>query len=146
MKAFKLLIVMLLVGWQASATGFSHNMLVAQKMLNAKEKCVCIQNQTQTLHLQLTAKSTVVKPATRPVTESTEEETVLKPEISAVSLSQHIARWVVRIVTVTGQVLTESLVSLFSSGVKNTVPVDAIFVSVTDNVLSYLLAPARTMP
>ncbi len=145
MKALKLLTVLFLVSWQANATGFSHNMLVAQKMLNAKEKSVCCaSNQAKSSSLQLVKKPTVVKPTTHPAaTESAEEEATLKPAIAAVSISQHIARWVVRIVTVGGEVLTETLVSVFSSGAKSALPANASLISLTDNVLSYLLVPLK---
>ena len=145
MKALKLLIVMLLMSWQANATGFSHNMLVAQKMLNAEQKSICVKNQQNSLSLQLVTRTTAVKPATHPATESTDKEVTLKPEITAVSLSQHIARWVVRIVTVSGEVLTETLVSVFSAGAESALPANASFVSLTNNVLSYLLVPLRSL-
>ncbi len=144
MKALKLLIVLLLLGWQANATGFSHNMLVAQKMLNAKEKSICcVEKKAKSSSLQVAAKPTVVKQSTHPATESSEEEATIKPSITAVSLSQHIARWVVRIVSVGGEVLTEMLMSVFSLGNESTLPANASLISLTDNVLSYLIVPLK---
>ncbi len=145
MKALKLLFVMLLLSWQASATGFSHNMLVAHKMLNAKEKSVCEKNQKHTLPLHFATRPTVVKPATHPATEPTDKEATLQPEDTAVSLSQHIARWVVRLVTVSGEVLTETLVSVFSFSPKSAFPANATLISLTENILCYLLVPLRAM-
>lgn len=145
MKSLKLLIVLLLVSWQANATGFSHNMLVAQKMLNARQKSICVKNQKQNPPLQFAARPTALKAATHPATKSAEEEATIKPEVMAVSLSQHIARWVVRIVTVSGEVLTETLVSVFSFGTKSAFPANASFVSLTENVLSYLIVPLRAL-
>ena len=84
-----------------------------------------------------------MKPATHPATESAEEETTLQPEAAAVSLSQHIARWVVRIVSVSGEVLGEKLVSLFSASDAANLPANAYLVSLTNNVLSYLVRPLR---
>lgn len=143
MKALKLLIVLLLVSWQANATGFSHNMLVAQKMLNTKQQSVCVKNQPMSSPLQLVSRTTIVKPDMNPATESAEEEILLKPEATAASLSQHIARWVVRIVTVGGKILTETLVAVFSFDTDSAFPTKAIFISLTNNVLSYLIAPLR---
>ncbi len=145
MKALKLLTVLLLTSWQANATGFSHNMLVAQKMLNAKQKTIGLNNQKQVSPLQFVTHPTAVKAATHSASESAEEEASIKPQVMAVSLSQHIARWVVRIVTVSGKVLTETLVSVFSFGTKNAFPTNASFVSLTENVLSYLLVPLRSL-
>ncbi len=145
MKALKLLIVLLLVSWQANATGFSHNMLVAHKMLNAKQKSICVKNQNTNSPLQFATRPTAVKTATHPATESSDEETTLKPEVMAVSLSQHIARWVVRIVTVSGEVLAETLVSVFSASAESALPANASFISLTENVLSYLLVPLRSL-
>ena len=145
MKALKLLIVLLLISWQANATGFAHNMLVAQKMLNAKQKSVRVKNQNANVSLQFATRSTAVKTATHPATESAKEEATVKPEVLAVSLSQHIARWVVRCVTISGEVLTETLASVFSLGTKSAFPANASFVSLTGNVLSYLLVPLRAL-
>jgi nitrogen fixation protein FixH len=145
MKTLKLLTVFFLVSWQANATGFSHNMLVAQKMLNGKQKSISVKDQKQRSALLLIPRSTVVKSATHPATESTDQEATLKPEEVAVSLSQHIARWVVRIMTISGEVLTETLISVFSAGAESSLPANAIFVSLTENVLSYLLVPLRAL-
>lgn len=112
MKALKLLIVLLLVGWQANATGFSHNMLVAQKMLNAKQNNLGAKSQKQSSALLLAPRPAVAEPAT----ESADEETTLKAEDLAVSLSQRIARWVVRLVTLSGEILAEALIAIFSAG------------------------------
>lgn len=145
MKALKLLIVLLLASWQANATGFSHNMLVAQKMLNAKQNSICVKNQKQNSPLQFATRPTEVKPTIHSATESSDEEATLSPEVMAVSLSQHIARWVVRIVTVSGEVLAETLVSVFSANAESALPANASFVSLTENVLSYLLVPLRSL-
>lgn len=145
MKALKLLIVLLLVSWQTNATGFSHNMLVSQKMLNARQKSICVKNQEQISPLQFATRPTEVKPTIHPATESSEEETTLKPEVMAVSLSQHIARWVVRIVTISGELLAETLVSVFSASAESALPANASFISLTENVLSYLLVPLRAL-
>jgi len=119
MKTLKLLTVFFLVSWQANATGFSHNMLVAHKMLNTKQKSVSAKNQKQSSALVLVSHPTVVKPGTHPATESTDEEATLKPEVLAVSLSQHIARWVVRLVTLSGEILAETLIAIFSAGTES---------------------------
>ncbi len=145
MKALKLLIVILLIGWQANATGFSHNMLVAQKMLNAKQAKATVKGQPERMSLQLVSRNTVVKPKTKTATESAEEETSLKPEVTAVSLSQNIARWVVRVVTVSGEVITETLVSVFSFDTDSVLPANASFISLANNVLSYLIGPLRAL-
>ena len=46
MKVLKLVLVLILISLQANATGYSHNMIVAQKMLKTKKvsKKVAVKN------------------------------------------------------------------------------------------------------
>lgn len=143
MKVLKLVLVLMVISLQVNATGYSHNMLVAQKMLKTRKTV----SKSQALPLQLTTKPTVVKPTSCPISETSDEETALKPENTAASFSQHIARWVVRVVSMHGKVLAEKLISLFSSAeeVEGGLPANAHFVSLTENILSYLVSPLRAM-
>ena len=94
-------------------------MLVAQKMLNARQKNLSAKNQKQSSALLFAPRPTVVKPATHPATKSAGGETTLKPEVTAASLSQHIARWVVRLVTFSGEILAKTLIAVFSAGTES---------------------------
>ena len=118
-------------------------MLVAQKMLKTRKAV----SKSQALPLHTTTQPTVVKSAPCPASESTDEETALKPESAAASFSQHVARWIVRVVSIQGKVLSEKLVSLFSSSEKvaEWVPVNALFISISQNIVSYLAAPIKTL-
>lgn len=141
MKALKVVLVLMVISLQVNATGYSHNMLVAQKMLKARKvKC-----KSQALPLQLSTQASVVETATGGARGSAEEEVALKPENAAASFSQHVARWVVRVVSISGRVLGEKLISLFTSAeaVEVNLPANARFVSLTDNILSYLVSPLR---
>jgi hypothetical protein len=143
MKALKVVLVLMVISLQVNATGFSHNMLVAQKMLKTRKTV----SKSQAVPLHLATQPTVVKPASCPTHESTDEEAALKPENTAASFSQHIARWVVRVVSMQGKVLAEKLIALFSSAevVEGGLPANAQFVSLTENILSYLVSPLRVM-
>jgi len=144
MKALKVVLVLMVISLQVNATGYSHNMLVAQKML--KTRRTVANTKSQQLPLHFTTQPTVIKPASCPTNESAdEEETALKPESAAASFSQHVARWIVRIVSVNGKVLGEKLVSLFSSSqqVEEGLPTNARFLSISQNIVSYLVAPLR---
>lgn len=144
MKALKVVLVLMVISLQVNATGYSHNMLVAQKMLKARKTVA----KAQALPLQIKTKPTVVKPASCPASESTGEETTsLKPESAAASFSQYVARWVIRVVSVTGEVLGEKLISLFSPSqeVEQGLPNNANFLSVSHNIVSYLVAPLRAV-
>ncbi len=143
MKALKLVLVLMVISLQVNATGYSHNMLVAQKMLKTRKTI----SKSQALPLQLSTQPTVVKASSCPVRETNDEETALAPENAAASFSQHIARWVVRVVSMNGKVLVEKLISLFSSAqeVEGGLPANAHFVSLTANILSYLVSSPRPM-
>ncbi|MPR34355.1 hypothetical protein [Salmonirosea aquatica] len=143
MKALKIVLVLMIISLQVNATGYSHNMLVAQKMLKTRRTV----SKSQALPLQFTTQPTVVKPASCPVSESAEEEAALKPESAAASFSQHVARWIVRIVSSQGKILSEKLVSLFSPNekVEEWAPLNARFISISQNIVSYLVAPVRTL-
>jgi hypothetical protein len=143
MKALKLVLVLMIISLQVNATGYSHNMLVAQKMLKTRKAV----SRSQALPLQLTTQPTVVKAASSPVQETSDEEAALRPENTAASFSQQIARWVVRVVSMNGKVVCEKLVSLFSSTeeVEGGLPANAHFISLTENILSYLVSPLRAM-
>ncbi len=146
MKALKILFVLVLISMQANATGYSHNMLVAQKML--KTKRVVKKSELKTESLELKSTPTIVKQTPCPTSqESQKEEVSLRPDTSAASFSQYIARWIVRIMTINGQVLGERLVSLFSTSdeVEKELPTNASFAGVTGNILSYITTPMRIL-
>ncbi|TDB69015.1 hypothetical protein [Arundinibacter roseus] len=146
MKALKVLFVLILISVQANATGYSHNMLVAQKMLKTKKAVKKSEVKTESLQLKTTP--TVVKQTACPTSQESEREEVsLRPDTSAASFSQYIARWIVRILTINGQVLGERLVSLFSTSdeVEKELPTHASFVGVTGNILSYINTPMRKL-
>ena len=143
MKALKIALVLMIVSLQVNATGYAHNMLVAQKML--KSRNVASKSQASPLHLSTHA--SVVESAKSGAMESSEEEVALKPDHAAASFSQHVARWVIRVVSVGGKALGEKLISLFSSAeeVEGSLPTNARFVSLNENILSYLVSPLRAM-
>ena len=143
MKALKVVLVLMLFSLQVGATGYSHNMLMAQKVLKTKK--VAQKTTAKPAVLKLNCQTTVVKPTTSPVSESEQDETSLMPESTAASFSQYIARWIVRIVGIDGQVLEEKFVSLFSAEeeVEKDLPTNAQFLSVTDNIVSYITATMR---
>lgn len=143
MKALKIVLVLILISFQANATGYSHNMIVAQKMLKTKK--VSKKAVVKTASIPLTSRTTIIKPSTCPVSESQEEDTAVKPESAATSFSQYIARWIVRVVGINGQVLEEKFVSLFSAeeDVEKDLPTNAHFLSVTDNIVSYITSSFR---
>lgn len=136
------ILTIVLLSFQANATGYAHNMLVAQKILKTKKANPMAELQSLTLQIQ--AKATTVKSAPAPNSHASDaEETVLRPDEAAASFSDKIARWVVRIVSESGSVVVEKLISLFApnSTVAVTLPDNARFLSLTDNVVSYLLMP-----
>lgn len=138
------ILFMVLVSFQVNATGYSHNMLVAQKILKTKKADP--KAELKSLALQIRAKATTVKSAPAPNSHASDaEETVLRPDEAAASFSDKIARWVVRVVSESGSVLVEKLISLFApnSTVAVTLPDNARFLSLTDNVVSYLLNPTK---
>lgn len=142
MKTLLGILIMVLVSFQVNATGYAHNMLVAQKILKTKKADPIAELQSLTLQLQ--AKATTVKSAPSPNNHASDaEETVLRPDEAAASFSDKIARWVVRVVSESGSVLVEKLISLFASNssVAVALPDNARFLSLTDNVVSYLLMP-----
>jgi|GEM_PF-1197976 hypothetical protein len=143
MKALKVIIILLLISIQVNATGYSHNMLVAQKMLKSKK----VKKVSKVSTLEITSKSAVLKPDTAPTTTNApDEETFLKPESAAASFSQCIARWIIRIVGINGKVLGEKMISLFSSeeDIEKDLPTNARFLSLTENIVSYLASPLRS--
>lgn len=143
MKALKIALVLMIVSLQVNATGYSHNMLVAQKMLKSRK----VASKSQASPLHLATKASVVAPATCGGDGSAEEEVALKPDHAAASFSQHVARWVIRVVSIGGKTLGEKLISLFSSAeeVEGNLPTNARFVSLSENILSYLVSPIRAM-
>lgn len=143
MKALKVIIVLLLISLQVNATGYSHNMLVAQKILKAKKARKAPKVST----LEITSKPTVIKQDTAPTTTNApDEETFLKPESAAASFSQYIARWIVRIVGINGKILGEKMISLFASeaDIEKDLPTNARFLGLTENIVSYLASPLRS--
>lgn len=143
MKALKVIIILLLVSLQVNATGYSHNMLVAQKVLKAKKARKAPKVST----LEITPKASVVKPDTAPTTTNApDDETFLKPESAAASFSQYIARWIVRVIGINGKVLGEKMISLFSTeaDIEKDLPTNARFLGLTDNIVSYLASPLRS--
>jgi hypothetical protein len=143
MKALKVVLVLMLFSLQVGATGYSHNMLMAQKVLKTKKAAQ--KTTAKPAVMKLSCQTTVVKPATSPVSESQQDETSVMPESTAASFSKYIARWIVRIVGIDGQVLEEKFVSLFSAEdeVEKDLPTNAQFLSVTDNIVSYITATMR---
>lgn len=144
MKALKILFVMMLVSLQVGATGYSHNMFVAQKVLKSKKTTQKIK--VRPVHI--TAQPTVVKPS--PCTtanQSQEEDSFLLPESTAVSLLQCATRWIVRVVSIDGQVLEEKFVSLFADEeeVEKGLPSNVCFLSLTENIVYYLSAPLKSI-
>ena len=133
----------MIVSLQVNATGYSHNMLVAQKMLKTRK----IASKTQALPIHLSTHASMVESATGDTRKSANEEVALKPDHAAASISQYVARWVVRVVNIQGNVLAEKLISLFSSAeaVEGNLPSNARFVSLSENILSYLVSPLRAM-
>jgi hypothetical protein len=145
MKALKVAIIVMLFSLQVNATGFSHNMLMAQKVLKTRKVSQKAVIKPETL--KLNGQTTVVKPATCPVSQSQPDENAVKPKSAATSFSQCIARWIVRVVGINGQVLEEKFVSLFSTeeDVEKDLPTNAHFLSVTDNIVSYVTATVRVL-
>ncbi len=141
MKTVIGIFALVLLSFQIHATGYAHNMLVAQKILKTKK--VGPEVQVKSLALQIKAKTTEVKPGKSNSHDSDAEETAVRPETAAASFSDKITRWVVRLVSESGSVLIEKLVSLFapSSSAAVALPDNARFLSLTGNVVSYLLIP-----
>ncbi|MBB5284707.1 hypothetical protein HNQ92_002855 [Rhabdobacter roseus] len=141
MKTLKVLILMLLVSLQVNATGYSHNMVAAQKMLKTKKAVSAKSLKASPVVVQ---PRTVVLKAKAVSADSSHEETLVKPEVKAVSFTQHLAGWIVRVVCLEGTVLQEKWVSLFSSEskLKENLPADATFLSLVGNTISYLVTAA----
>ena len=143
MKALKIALVLMIVSLQVNATGYSHNMLVAQKMLKSKK----VISKSQAVPIQVSTHTSVEESAPCDTRKSADEEIALKPESAAASFSQYVARWVVRVVSLSGSVLAEKLISLFSSdeAVEGNIPAHARFVALSGNIISYLVSPLRPM-
>ena len=100
MKTLKLLLVMMLISLQVSATGYSHNMFVAQKMLKAKKEvrksAPKVQEPSQVQASVVTNRAAVVK-AAPPAhhTPSDQGEEVKISDLTPVAFTQHLARWIV---------------------------------------------------
>lgn len=141
MKTLKVALVLMIVSLQVNATGYSHNMLVAQKMLKTRK--VALKSQAVPIHL--TTHASAVQSTTCDTRKPADEEVTLKPDHVAASFSQYVARWVVRVVNINGKVVAEKLISLFSSAevVERNLPANAHFVSLSENILSYLVSPLR---
>ena len=143
MKTLKVALVLMIVSLQVNATGYSHNMLVAQKMLKTRK----VASKTQALPIQLSTHASMVEAAAGETRKSANEEVALNPDHAAASFSQYVARWVVRVVNIQGKVLAEKFISLFSSpeSVEGNLPANARFVSLSENILSYLVSPLRSL-
>jgi hypothetical protein len=144
MKILKLLIVLILVSLQAGATGYSHNMLVAQKVLKSKK----VSKKSEAKPVRYTYQHTVVKPTPCSAANSSQQEgSFVKPESAAASFSQCIARWIVRVVSINGQILEEKFVSLFADekDVEKELPSNVRFLSLSENIVYYLATPLRTL-
>lgn len=133
----------MIISLQVNATGYSHNMLVAQKMLKSKK----VTSKSQPVTIRLTTPASVVESAPCDTRKSAEEEVALKPESAAASFSQYVSRWIVRVMSLSGNVLAEKLVSLFSpaEAVEGNLPGNARFVSLSENIISYLVSPLRAL-
>ena len=143
MKALKIVLVLMIVSLQADATGYSHNMLVAQKMLKSKK----VTSKSQAVPIHRSTQASVVESGPCNTRKSADEEVALKPESSAASFSHYVGRWIVRVVSLSGNVLAEKLISLFSpaEAMEESLPANARFVSLSENILSYLVSPLRSM-
>ncbi|GAB3180984.1 hypothetical protein [Telluribacter humicola] len=109
MKTLKLLTVLLLISLQVSATGYSHNMFVAQKMLKAKKEVrkaapktreisqasVNVTPTTVTSTRATPSGGAVVKatPSTSPASDDQDEVTT--SNLTPAAFTQHLARWIV---------------------------------------------------
>jgi hypothetical protein len=100
MKTLKLLTVLMFISLltigQVSASGYSHNMFVAQKMLKAKKETLKVTPKKQAAPV-VPSRATSLKPASAGTSVPREAPTV-KPEASAVAFTQHLARWMVSLV------------------------------------------------
>ncbi|WP_247235735.1 hypothetical protein [Telluribacter sp. SYSU D00476] len=110
MKTLKLLIVMMLISLQVSATGYSHNMFVAQKMLKAKKEVrksapkaqeaasvapASVAPASVAPASVASARVAVVKATPRVTTTPSDQEEVKTAELTPAAFTQHLARWIV---------------------------------------------------